>query len=205
MLFEPEDPAVISPDALEDAIAVKQSMIEHRDLGVLFVAKFSVDINFQAHNDGQATESTSRPQLRSFVLQRSEQVDLGRASDLSANGELGPPRPCLQLPTLALDFLALHRRVEGMETNWAVEHLQVIRTLMERSAVYRRALAPVMVLTGAVRTVAALAGCLARIESPRAFFVYWLLVGLAALVGALLLVRRQALREGEPFWSPPTR
>src|SRR5438309_10431880 len=98
-----------------------------------------------------------------------------------------------------LDIPALRSKVSRMETNWAVEHLQVIRTLMERSAVYRRALAPVMVLTGAVGTVAALAGCLARIESPRAFFVYWLLVGLAALVGALLLVRRQALREGEPF------
>ena len=31
-----------------------------------------------------------------------------------------------------------------MESNWAAEHLQVIRTLMERSAVYRRALAPIM-------------------------------------------------------------
>ena len=30
-----------------------------------------------------------------------------------------------------------------MEPNWAGEHLQVIRTLMERSALYRRALAPV--------------------------------------------------------------
>ena len=92
-----------------------------------------------------------------------------------------------------------------METNWAVEHLQVIRTLMERSAVYRRALAPVMVLTGAIGILAALVGWLARLETPRAFVVYWLLVSLASVLGALLLVRRQAFREGEPFWSPPTR
>jgi len=92
-----------------------------------------------------------------------------------------------------------------METNWATEHLQVIRTLMERSAVYRRALAPVMTLTGVLGLAAALGGWLGRIESPRSFVVYWLVVSLAAIIGAFLLVRRQALKESEPFWSPPTR
>ena len=29
-----------------------------------------------------------------------------------------------------------------MESGWATDHLQVIRTLMERAALYRRALAP---------------------------------------------------------------
>ena len=33
---------------------------------------------------------------------------------------------------------------QTMQTDWASENLQVIRTLMERGAVYRRALAPVM-------------------------------------------------------------
>ncbi|MDB6016752.1 MAG: hypothetical protein JWR19_1241, partial [Pedosphaera sp.] len=34
-----------------------------------------------------------------------------------------------------------------MKSDWAAEHLQTIRTLMERSAIYRRALAPVMTVT----------------------------------------------------------
>ncbi len=42
-----------------------------------------------------------------------------------------------------------------MESDWAAEHLQVIRTLMERSAVYRRALAPVMTAAGVLGTLAA--------------------------------------------------
>jgi len=92
-----------------------------------------------------------------------------------------------------------------MEPNWAAEHLQVIRTLMERTAVYRRALAPIMALTGVIGIAAALGGLLARIDSPKGFAIYWLLVSLAAVLGALLLVRREALREREPFWSPPTR
>ena len=92
-----------------------------------------------------------------------------------------------------------------MESNWAAEHLQVIRTLMERSAIYRRALAPVMLLTGCVGLVAAASGWLFKIESPRAFIGYWVAISLAAVAGAFLLVRRQALKEGEPFWSPPTR
>jgi len=92
-----------------------------------------------------------------------------------------------------------------MQSDWAAEHLQVIRTLMERSAVYRRALAPVMLVTGGFGIAAAIVGVIARVESPRAFIAYWLAVSIAPLVTALLLVRRQALRASEAFWSPPTR
>jgi hypothetical protein len=92
-----------------------------------------------------------------------------------------------------------------METHWAAEHLQVIRTLMERSALYRRALAPVMFLTGSMGLLGALAGWLIPIATPRAFAVYWLGIGVVTVALAYLLVRRQALKEAEPFWSPPTR
>ena len=92
-----------------------------------------------------------------------------------------------------------------MESHWAAENLRVIRTLMERSAVYRRALAPLMLLAGGVGTAAAIAGWLAGIDSPRAFAGYWLAVALATIAGCFFLLRRQALRDGEPVWSPPTR
>jgi hypothetical protein len=92
-----------------------------------------------------------------------------------------------------------------METNWAAEHLQTIRTLMERSAVYRRALAPIMVFNGTLGTAAAVAGWAMRIESPRAFICFWGIVAFTALAGSFLLARRQALKDAEPFWSPPTR
>src|SRR5438477_5017538 len=92
-----------------------------------------------------------------------------------------------------------------MESNWAAEHLQVIRTLMERSALYRRALAPIMIFNGLLGSAAALLGWLLRIEAPRSFILYWASVALFALAGSFLLVRRQALKESEAFWSPPTR
>ena len=92
-----------------------------------------------------------------------------------------------------------------MESNWAVEHLQVIRTLMERSAIYRRALAPVMLYNGIVGAAAALLGWSLRVDSPRGFILYWAAVAVVAIAGSLGLVRRQALKESEPFWSPPTR
>src|SRR5262249_16236529 len=44
--------------------------------------------------------------------------------------------------------IALYYKVSAMESNWAAEHLQVIRTLMERSAIYRRGLAPIMIFHG---------------------------------------------------------
>jgi hypothetical protein len=93
----------------------------------------------------------------------------------------------------------------AMESNWAAEHLQVIRTLMERSAVYRRALAPIMTFNGVLGVAAGVAGWATKLNAPRVFIGYWAGVGLAALAGSFLLVRRQALKESEPFWSPPTR
>jgi hypothetical protein len=92
-----------------------------------------------------------------------------------------------------------------MDTDWAAEHLQTIRTLMERSAVYRRALAPIMIFNGVVGSVAAILGWLLGIDSPRGFICFWGSVAFLANAGSFFQVRRQALKESEPFWSPPTR
>src|SRR5512133_449370 len=92
-----------------------------------------------------------------------------------------------------------------MESNWAAENLQVIRTLMERSAIYRRALAPIMIFNGVIGLGGGIVGWTLKISSTRAFVAYWAVVALVALAGSFALVRRQALRDAEPFWSPPTR
>jgi hypothetical protein len=92
-----------------------------------------------------------------------------------------------------------------MTPNWAEDNLQTIRTLMERSALYRRALAPVMLAAGAIGALAAIAGLYFRIEEPRPFVGLWFSAAAVAIVAALLLVRRQALKERESFWSPPAR
>jgi hypothetical protein len=92
-----------------------------------------------------------------------------------------------------------------MESNWAAEHLQTIRTLMERSALYRRALGPIMLLAGFLGGVTATAGLWFQLDSLRSFVALWFSAAVAALAGAFLIARRQALKEKEPFWSPPTR
>ena len=92
-----------------------------------------------------------------------------------------------------------------MEANQAAEHLQTIRTLMERSAVYRRALAPVMTYNGIVGTIAAGLGLALKIGSARPYIMFWAGVAGVAVIGSFVLVRRQALKDSEPFWSPPTR
>jgi hypothetical protein len=93
----------------------------------------------------------------------------------------------------------------AMETKTAADNLQVIRTLMERSAIYRRALAPLMTFAGLTGIAAAVAGCFFKIESVPGFVGYWIGVALVGVAGSLLLVRRQSIRIAEPFWSPPTR
>jgi hypothetical protein len=92
-----------------------------------------------------------------------------------------------------------------METNQVTEHLQVIRTLMERSALYRRALAPIMIFVGVLGIAAGIIGWQIKINSDRDFILFWSGLALLALTGSFLLVRRQALKDSEPFWSPPTR
>lgn len=92
-----------------------------------------------------------------------------------------------------------------MPSDWARDHLQVIRTLMERSALYRRTLAPMTLTAGAIGSAAGLVGWVWPVTSPRGFLLLWLGVALLAGAAALFLVRQQALRAREPFWSPPTR
>ena len=92
-----------------------------------------------------------------------------------------------------------------MDSHWAADHLQTIRTLMERSALYRRALAPIMTYNGVLGLAGAIAGRILNIDSPRGFIFFWGGVALVALTGSFLFARRQALKDAEPFWSPPTR
>ena len=92
-----------------------------------------------------------------------------------------------------------------MEPNDAAENLQVIRTLMERSAVYRRALAPVMLTVGIIGAVAAPLGVQFGDSATSAFVFYWSGVCAVAVAVALSIVRRQAIKSNEPFWSAPTR
>lgn len=92
-----------------------------------------------------------------------------------------------------------------MDTQAASENLQLIRILMERAALYRRALAPVMMATGLIATAGAVVGLAARIENLHAFVQLWMATGMAGIVATLLVARRQSLQERDPFFSPPAR
>ena len=92
-----------------------------------------------------------------------------------------------------------------MDTKWAEENLRTIRTLMERSALYRRALAPIMLLAGALGSAAAAIGILFHVDAFDGFLALWFVTAAVAVLGALLIARRQAIKDKEAFWSPPTR
>ncbi|HEY5043838.1 MAG TPA: hypothetical protein VIK53_17845 [Verrucomicrobiae bacterium] len=92
-----------------------------------------------------------------------------------------------------------------MEPHWAVENLQTIRTLMERSALYRRALAPIMLFAGTLGIIAAGIGLLFHLNSPVDFGTLWLGAAVIVILGAFFIARRQAIKDKEKLWSPPTR
>jgi hypothetical protein len=92
-----------------------------------------------------------------------------------------------------------------MDTQAASENLQLIRTLMERAALYRRALAPVMIATGAIGLAGAVVGIIAQIENLHAFVQLWLGTGVVGIGATLLIARRQSLQAREMFFTPPAR
>ena len=93
-----------------------------------------------------------------------------------------------------------------MEPDIASGNLQVIRTLMERAALYRRALAPVMLVVGLIGSTAfLLAHFVPKFNANHTFAALWLATAMVSLSITYVLVRRQALKEHEDFWSPPAR
>lgn len=83
--------------------------------------------------------------------------------------------------------------------------MQTIRTLMERSAIYRRALAPIMICVGVLGILAATAGYCLKYNSLFEFEALWVSTALVAIATSFLIARRQAIKDCELFWSPPTR
>ena len=92
-----------------------------------------------------------------------------------------------------------------MNPNWAEENLQTIRTLMERSALYRRALAPILLFAGIIGLAGTGLGLIFHLDRGWHFCGLWIGAAVLAIAGAFTIARRQALRDSETFWSPPTR
>jgi len=76
---------------------------------------------------------------------------------------------------------------------------------MERSALYRRTLAPILLYVGTLGVVAAAAGIFLGIEPLHQFAALWLGTAVVAVGGAFFIARLQALKDKEAFWSAPTR
>ena len=115
----------------------------------------------------------------------------------SKQADVPKQTPCRHF---CLRTFTVHSKVHIMEPKWAEENLQTIRTLMERSAVYRRALAPIMLYAGALGVIAAATGLIFHLDAMRAFCSLWLGTAALAIGGAFLIARRQALKDKESFW-----
>lgn len=92
-----------------------------------------------------------------------------------------------------------------MDSQAAAANLQTIRILMERSALYRRALVPIMITTGSIGVTAGALGRVLGLETTQRFVGFWLAVAVMCMVASFLIARRQAFKDGEAFWSPAAR
>lgn len=89
--------------------------------------------------------------------------------------------------------------------NWAEENLQVIRTLMERAAVYRRKMAPMMFVAAGLGTLGGFTAKYAGIDTAKEFSLYWGSIACVILLVSGYIVRGQAIGSGEEFWTAPTK
>ena len=82
-----------------------------------------------------------------------------------------------------------------MNPKWAEENLSTIRTLMERSAIYRRALAPIMIICGIAGIIGGMTGWYYQLDHYQNFVCVWISTALFALTFSMILMRKQALTE----------
>lgn len=92
-----------------------------------------------------------------------------------------------------------------MENAWAAEQLRIIRTLMERSSLYRIELAPISLVVGLIGIATGLVGFFLNWATPLRFGLLWLLVSVFCAVIALLMMRREYRMHHESFLTPPAR
>lgn len=85
----------------------------------------------------------------------------------------------------------------------AEEHLRVIRSLMEKATIYRAISAPAALLGGTVAVAVAAVAWFSTGGLP--FVATWLVVLAVTGVANLWLLRRDALRRGESFFSAGMR
>ena len=76
---------------------------------------------------------------------------------------------------------------------------------MEQASVYRRAMAPLAIIIGIFGLIAAGLAEVFGWVGPDYFAGYWIVIAIFSVSAALLLIRIQALKSNEAFWSPPTR
>jgi hypothetical protein len=92
-----------------------------------------------------------------------------------------------------------------MSEDWAEDNLKTIRTLMERASVYRLSLAPISIIVGILGILAAAIADGLHWGEERSFAGYWMAVGVIVGGISMILIRRQALKEGEEFISSPAK
>ncbi len=80
----------------------------------------------------------------------------------------------------------------------ALEHLRIIRTLMERASIYR-AVSATAALCGGVLAMGVAAWGLTQAPDPRVFLGAWLGVLGFSSVANLLLLMRESREKGQPF------
>lgn len=76
---------------------------------------------------------------------------------------------------------------------------------MERAALYRRALEPIFATAGALGVSAAALGWFLDGGQLAPFAGLWLATAILSILVTFALVRQQAWRADEPFWTPPSR
>jgi len=92
-----------------------------------------------------------------------------------------------------------------MEQTDILEKVDTIKSVLDKSALYRQSLAPVFLFCGVIGSIASLVALMLKIEQATNIMIYWMLIGIFTSMSSVLIMVKQAKGSGDVFWSGPVQ
>jgi len=92
-----------------------------------------------------------------------------------------------------------------MQQTELLEQVSTIKSVLDRSALYRRSLCPAFLICGLMGVGGAIAAHLLKIIAPKEVLLYWIFIAGLTVIFTLIQLIRQCKVEGSNFWEGPLR
>lgn len=92
-----------------------------------------------------------------------------------------------------------------MQQTELLEQVSAIKSVLDRSALYRRSLSPAFLICGLMGVGGAFVTHFLKIIAPKDVLLYWMFIASLTVIFTLIQMIRQCKKEGSDFWDGPVR